>query len=56
MEIILETTLGTQLQVLNRSTGNNFIADVSGGQLRLADGKAFTRNKVLNTKLVLKQI
>ncbi|WP_442945168.1 AMIN domain-containing protein [Nostoc sp.] len=42
VEVILETTQGTQLQVTNRSMGNNFIADVSGGQLRLADGKAFT--------------
>ncbi|MEH2259496.1 TonB-dependent siderophore receptor [Nostoc sp.] len=42
VEIILETPLGTQLQVTNRSTGNNFIADVSGGQLRLPSGEAFT--------------
>ncbi|MEH2084958.1 MAG: TonB-dependent siderophore receptor [Nostoc sp.] len=42
MEVILETLLGTQLQVTNRSTGNNFIVDVSGGQLRLPDGNAFT--------------
>ena len=42
VEVILETPLGTQLQVTNRSTGNNFIADVSGGQLRLASGNAFT--------------
>ncbi|MUG96476.1 TonB-dependent siderophore receptor [Scytonema sp. UIC 10036] len=42
VEVILETTAGTQLQVINRSTGNNFIADVSGGQLRLPSGDAFT--------------
>ncbi|MEH2276679.1 MAG: AMIN domain-containing protein [Nostoc sp.] len=42
VEIILETPQGTQLQVTNRSTGNNFIADVSGGQLRLPSGEAFT--------------
>ncbi|WP_442939991.1 TonB-dependent receptor plug domain-containing protein [Nostoc sp.] len=42
VEVILETPVGTQLQVTNRSTGNNFIVDVSGGQLRLADGNAFT--------------
>ncbi|MEH2289002.1 TonB-dependent siderophore receptor [Nostoc sp.] len=42
VEIILQTPLGTQLQIRNRSTGNNFIADVSGGQLRLASGEAFT--------------
>lgn len=42
VEVILETPVGTRLQVTNRSTGNNFIADVSGGQLRLPDGEAFT--------------
>ncbi|MEH2447198.1 MAG: TonB-dependent siderophore receptor [Nostoc sp.] len=42
VEIILETPQGTQLQVTNRSTGNNFIADVSSGQLRLPSGEAFT--------------
>ncbi|MEH2015407.1 TonB-dependent siderophore receptor [Nostoc sp.] len=42
VEIILQTPLGTQLQVRNRSTGNNFIADISGGQLRLASDEAFT--------------
>ena len=41
VEVILETPQGTQLQVTNRSTGNNFVADVSGGQLRLPDGNAF---------------
>lgn len=42
VEVILETPLATQLQLTNRSTGNNFIADVSGGQLRLPSGEAFT--------------
>ncbi|MEH1840122.1 MAG: TonB-dependent siderophore receptor [Nostoc sp.] len=42
VEVILETPVGTRLQVTNRSTGNNFIVDVSGGQLRLASGNAFT--------------
>ena len=42
VEVILETPLGTQLQVINRSAGNNFIVDVSGGQLRLPDGNTFT--------------
>ncbi|MEH1894400.1 MAG: TonB-dependent siderophore receptor [Nostoc sp.] len=42
VELILETTLGEQLQVKNRSTGNNFIADIPGAQLRLASGEAFT--------------
>ncbi|WP_442945159.1 AMIN domain-containing protein [Nostoc sp.] len=42
VEVILQTTPGTQLQVVNRSTGNNFIADIIGGQLRSPDGNAFT--------------
>ena len=42
VEVILETTQGDQLQVANRSTGNNFIADITGGQLQLASGDAFT--------------
>ncbi|MEH2290620.1 TonB-dependent siderophore receptor [Nostoc sp.] len=42
VEVILETPVGTQLQVTNRSVGSNFIVDVSGGQLRLPSGKAFT--------------
>jgi iron complex outermembrane recepter protein len=42
VEVILETTAGDKLQVANRSTGNNFIADITGGQLRLANGDAFT--------------
>jgi len=41
VEVILETTQGEQLQVTNRSTANNFIADVSGGQLRLPNGNTF---------------
>ena len=42
VEVILETTQGDKLQVANRSTGNNFIADISGGQLRLPNGGTFT--------------
>ncbi|WP_375501073.1 TonB-dependent siderophore receptor [uncultured Nostoc sp.] len=41
VELILETTRGEQLQVKNLSTGNNFIADIPGAQLRLASGEAF---------------
>jgi iron complex outermembrane recepter protein len=41
VEVILETTAGDKLQVANRSTGNNFIVDVAGGQLRLPNGDAF---------------
>jgi iron complex outermembrane receptor protein len=42
VEMILETAEGDKLQVVNRSTGNNFIADITGGQLRLLNGDAFT--------------
>ncbi|RUR72024.1 TonB-dependent siderophore receptor [Chlorogloeopsis fritschii PCC 9212] len=42
VEVVLETAQGEKLQVTNRSTGNNFIADITGGQLRLPDGNAFT--------------
>ncbi len=42
VEIILETTLGEQLQVTNRSAENNFIADIPNAQLRLSSGEAFT--------------
>lgn len=42
LEVILETNLGDKLQLVNRSTGNNFIADLTGGQLRLPSGEAFT--------------
>ncbi|BAZ20905.1 ferrichrome iron receptor [Kalymmatonema gypsitolerans NIES-4073] len=42
VEVILQTTVGQQLQVSNRSTGNNFIADISGAQLRLPSGEVFT--------------
>jgi iron complex outermembrane recepter protein len=42
VEVVLETTQGDKLQVANRSTGNNFIADITGGQLRLPNGDSFT--------------
>ncbi|MBW4642741.1 MAG: TonB-dependent siderophore receptor [Goleter apudmare HA4340-LM2] len=42
VEVILETSQGEQLQVTNRSEGNNFIADLPGAQLRLPNGDAFT--------------
>jgi iron complex outermembrane receptor protein len=42
VEVILETTLGEQLQLTNRSAGNNFIADIPNAQLRLPSGEAFT--------------
>jgi iron complex outermembrane receptor protein len=40
VEVILETTQGEQLQVTNRSVGNNFIADITGGQLQLPNGNS----------------
>lgn len=42
VEVILETNQGDQLQITNRSEGNNFIADVPNAQLRLSSGEAFT--------------
>ncbi|MEH2249857.1 AMIN domain-containing protein [Nostoc sp.] len=42
VEVILQTSLGQQLQLLNRSTGNNFIVDIPNAQLRLPNGKSYT--------------
>lgn len=42
MEVILQTSIGQQLQVVNHSSGNNFIADIPNAQLRLSNGDAFT--------------
>ncbi|WP_322732637.1 TonB-dependent siderophore receptor [Nostoc sp. ChiQUE01b] len=42
VEIILQTILGQQLQVINRSAGNSFVADIPNAQLRLPSGEAFT--------------
>jgi iron complex outermembrane recepter protein len=42
VEVILQTTGGEQLQINNRSTENNFIADIPNAQLRLPNGDAFT--------------
>ncbi|MEH1836393.1 MAG: TonB-dependent siderophore receptor [Nostoc sp.] len=42
VEVILQTTKGQQLQLINRSFGNNFITDIPNAQLRLASGDAFT--------------
>ncbi|MEH2182994.1 TonB-dependent siderophore receptor [Nostoc sp.] len=42
VEIILQTALGQQLRVTNRSAGNNFIADIPNAQLSLPSGEAFT--------------
>ncbi|BAY91132.1 TonB-dependent receptor plug domain protein [Tolypothrix sp. PCC 7601] len=42
VEVILETNQGEQLQVTNRSEGNNLIADIPNAQLRLPNGDTFT--------------
>ncbi|MEH1832775.1 MAG: TonB-dependent siderophore receptor [Nostoc sp.] len=42
VELILQTSKGQQLQLVNRSFGNNFIADIPNAQLRLPSGDAFT--------------
>ncbi|MDM9385277.1 TonB-dependent siderophore receptor [Chlorogloeopsis sp. ULAP01] len=42
VEVILQTSQGEQLKTINRSTGNNFIADIPNAQLRLPNGEAFT--------------
>ncbi|MEH1832778.1 MAG: TonB-dependent siderophore receptor [Nostoc sp.] len=42
VEVILQTSKGQQLQLVNRSSGNNFITDIPNAQLRLASGDAFT--------------
>ncbi|MDZ8110156.1 MAG: TonB-dependent receptor [Nostoc sp. DedQUE12a] len=41
VEVILQTTVGEQLQITNRSAKNNFIADIPNAQLRLPSGDAF---------------
>ena len=42
LEIILQTSRGEQLQLVNRSAGSNFITDIPNAQLRLPSGQAFT--------------
>ncbi|MHC5738012.1 TonB-dependent siderophore receptor [Nostoc sp.] len=42
LEIILQTTKGEQLQLVNHSAGSNFITDIPNAQLRLPSGDAFT--------------
>ena len=41
VEVILQTTQGKQLQAINRSSGNQFIADIPNAQLRLPSGDTF---------------
>ncbi|WP_438822928.1 AMIN domain-containing protein [Nostoc favosum] len=41
VEIILQTSLGDKLQIVNRNAGNDYIADVPSAQLRLPSGNAF---------------
>ncbi|KYC37485.1 TonB-dependent receptor [Scytonema hofmannii PCC 7110] len=42
VEVILQTAKAQQLQIINRSAGNSFIADIPNAQLRLPSGEAFT--------------
>ena len=42
VEVILQTSKGEQLQLVNRSAGSNFITDIPNAQLRLPSGEAFT--------------
>ncbi|NMG06754.1 TonB-dependent receptor [Brasilonema sp. UFV-L1] len=42
VEVILQTSKGQALQLVNRSTGNSFITDIPNAQLRLPSGDAFT--------------
>ena len=42
VEVILQTSLGEQLQITNRSAANSFIADIPNAQLRLPSGESFT--------------
>jgi iron complex outermembrane recepter protein len=41
LELILQTDKGGQLQVTNRSVGNNFVAEITNARLRLPSGDAF---------------
>ncbi|MEH1830629.1 MAG: TonB-dependent siderophore receptor [Nostoc sp.] len=42
VEVILQTSKGEQLQLVNRSAGNSFIVDVPNAQLQLPSGDTFT--------------
>ena len=41
LEVILQTAQARNLQVVNRSSGNNFIADIPNAQLQLPSGDTF---------------
>ncbi|MGB3761256.1 MAG: AMIN domain-containing protein, partial [Rivularia sp. (in: cyanobacteria)] len=45
IEIILETSSARNLQVVNRSQGNDFIAEIPNAQLSVSGGNAFTKSK-----------
>ncbi|MBD2385747.1 TonB-dependent siderophore receptor [Cylindrospermum sp. FACHB-282] len=44
LELTLQTTDGESLQILNRSQGNNYIADIPKTQLRLPSGNTFRQD------------
>ncbi|NJK50405.1 AMIN domain-containing protein [Candidatus Gracilibacteria bacterium] len=45
VEVILQTPQAEQLQIGDRSEGNNFIAEIEGAQLQLPDSKPFRSQK-----------
>jgi iron complex outermembrane recepter protein len=45
VEVILETKQGEKLQVVNSSSGNNLIAEITNAQLNLPSGNTFQRKK-----------
>ncbi len=45
IEVILETQDSSKLQVINKSEGNNFIADISNVQLKLTRTNSFLQEK-----------
>ncbi|WP_228038415.1 TonB-dependent siderophore receptor [Nostoc sp. LEGE 12450] len=45
VEIILQTSLGEQLQVKPKNEGNTYIAEISNAQLRLSSGDTFRQEK-----------
>jgi iron complex outermembrane receptor protein len=45
IEVILETKQGEQLKVVNSSSGNSLIADITNAQLRLPSGNTFRQEK-----------
>ncbi len=47
IEVILETQQGQELQIVDSSSGNSFIADITNAQLRLPSGNIFRQTQPL---------